>query len=205
MTDEEKRNLRHQLAEAQVEIENCKQECSSWKQKYDELLLCGEVANESEAADAQPTVKEQQDPVPFIKFDKLRKKYGLLTERMLQKKEKYEQDKKSLIEKIEEQQTELRELRGKVSDEVGPPRAPIVINQVGDDIVGLYPDEMSHETALKEVQQLRSMLAAKNEKINNLELQIRSFATVHREHHKVKMDDQGQVPEKVRIYAHNRG
>ena len=68
MTDEEKRNLQQRLAEAQVEIENCKQECSRWKQKYDELLLCGEEsAGEAEVhvAEGKPGVKEQQKPVPF--------------------------------------------------------------------------------------------------------------------------------------------
>ena len=123
---------------------------------------------------------------------------------MVQNNDKYEQEKKNLIEKIEVQQAELRELRGQVGGEVGPPRAPVSLDQMGDCVQGLPTEEMSHEAALKEVKDLRSILASKDDKISNLELQIRSFPQLATGHHRVRRPEKEevQVQEKVRTACH---
>ena len=176
LTDEEKRDLQKQLDQAQNETEHWRRECLKWEQMYEQMLLSDKnLASETAPDEA---IKGNKETVSYNKFDRLRKKYTDVIEKMVYMKEKSEKERKSLIDKITEQHEEVMELRRWIDDEVGPPRGLRSPSPSGNLVQELSTEEMDPETALEEVKSLRKHLCMKDEHIKNLELQIRSFPEV---------------------------
>lgn len=167
LTHEEKKGLQKQLEQAQNEMEHWRQECLTWKQICDQVML----SDKNSADETAPyEAADENKMIPYSKFDRLRKRFTDITEKMIYIEGNYKKERESLIEKIEEQQKEVMHLRGQVDDEIGPSRGLRSPNQDSNFVQELSTEEMDLETALEEVKSLR-----KHEHISNLEMQIRSF------------------------------
>lgn len=196
MTDEEKRDLQKQLDQAKNEMEHWRQNCLKWKQMYDKILLSDKSITDETVPDE---AVQENKTISYNTFDRLRKRFTDIIEKMVYIEGKYEKERKSLIEKIEEQQKELTHLRGQIDDEIGPPRGLKSPNHDGNCVQELSTEEMDLETAVEEVKSLRKLVSIRDEHISNLKMQIRSFPEAAMKSHAIQKHGRDELQWKTEV------
>ena len=162
LTDIEKADLQRQLAEIQTEISNRDQRIKELEHQLAQLRQTKAATFVEERADKSDEGSDLKEKmIPSSKFAGLKEKYLEVTEKLVKFKEKYEREKKELLDKVEDRQTQLESAR-----EVPPTTSPYV----GDE--PMSDKYTSLNSAVPEVAHLKAAVAEKDNLITSLKTQV---------------------------------
>ena len=205
LTDIEKIKLTQKAAEAEAVAKQAREESQLLKEECENLRLKMQMLNQQVSdfemwrrllVDDNPqhktsSVAQSQGETIVVnreKHSQLKKNFLLLTDKIM----KSEQSQKQLFEKLEDRDKQLKELQRKVKDSSVVPR---VYESMSSGEGAEQLEELDHDAALREIQNLREVIKEKENSVASLQAQLSSFQRTAAEHS--KMEKHGEVQSKA--------